>query len=76
MDSTAHFLGKGGLGMPFVHIEWMEGRTLEQKRELTKRITEVMAEVAGVPQDRIHVFIRDMKQDEYAVGGELIIDRK
>ncbi|HEU4963094.1 MAG TPA: 2-hydroxymuconate tautomerase [Bacilli bacterium] len=62
--------------MPFVHIEWVEGRSLEQKRELTKRITDAVAEVAGIPGDRVHVFIRDMKQDEYGVGGELIVDKK
>ncbi|PWK15925.1 2-hydroxymuconate tautomerase [Tumebacillus permanentifrigoris] len=62
--------------MPFVHIEWMEGRTLEQKRELTTRITAAVAEIAGIPNDRVHVFIRDMKKDEYAVGGELLIDKK
>lgn len=61
--------------MPFVHIEWMEGRSLEQKRELTKRITDAVAEIAGIPQDRVHVFIKDMKADEYGVGGELIIDK-
>lgn len=61
--------------MPFVHIEWMEGRSLEAKRELTKRITDAVAEIGGVPADRVHVFIKDMKGDEYAVGGELIIDR-
>lgn len=61
--------------MPFVHIEWMEGRSLEQKRDLTQRITAAVAEVAGIPQDRVHVFIKDMKQDEYGVGGQLIIDK-
>lgn len=60
--------------MPFVHIDWMEGRSLEQKREVTRRITEVITEVTGAPEDRIHVFFRDMKKDEYAKGGELVID--
>lgn len=61
--------------MPFVHIEWMEGRSLEQKRELAKRITDSVAEVANIPKDRVHVIFRDMKADEYGVGGELIIDK-
>jgi 4-oxalocrotonate tautomerase len=61
--------------MPFVHIEWVEGRTLDQKRELTKRITDAVAEVAGVPQDRVHVIFNEMKKDDYAVGGELMIDK-
>lgn len=61
--------------MPFVHIDWLEGRTLEQKRLLIQRITEVMEEVAGTPADRVHVFIKDMKPDEYGFGGELIADK-
>ncbi|MFD2169119.1 2-hydroxymuconate tautomerase [Tumebacillus lipolyticus] len=62
--------------MPFVHIEWMEGRSLEQKRELTKRISDAVAEVAGIPQDRVHIFFKDMKSDEYGFGGELIVDKQ
>ncbi|MGZ4105867.1 MAG: 2-hydroxymuconate tautomerase [Tumebacillaceae bacterium] len=61
--------------MPFVHIEWMEGRSLDQKRELTKRVTDAVAEVAGIPHDRVHVIFQDMKQDGYAVGGQLMIDK-
>jgi 4-oxalocrotonate tautomerase len=60
--------------MPFVHVEWKEGRSLDQKRELVKRITEVVAEVGNVPPEKVHVFIKDMKGDEYAVSGVLTVD--
>ncbi|MCX7571688.1 2-hydroxymuconate tautomerase family protein [Tumebacillus sp. DT12] len=62
--------------MPFVHIEWLEGRTLEQKRELAKRITDAVSEVAGSPQQNVHVFFTDMKREDYGFGGELTLDRQ
>lgn len=62
--------------MPFVHIEWLEGRTLEQKRELAKRITDAVAEVSGAPKDRVHVFFEDLKKENYGFAGELTIDRE
>lgn len=62
--------------MPFVTIEWVEGRTLDQKRELVRRVTEAVADVCGLPGARVHVFIRDLKRDEYANDGRLVCDRE
>ncbi|MBL0387228.1 2-hydroxymuconate tautomerase family protein [Tumebacillus sp. ITR2] len=61
--------------MPFVHIEMVEGRTVEQKRELAKRVTEAVAEITNVPADRVHVFFNDMKKEDYANGGTLVLDK-
>jgi 4-oxalocrotonate tautomerase len=62
--------------MPFIHIEWMEGRTVDQKRELARRVTDALAEVANVPREKIHVIFNEMKAENYGVAGELIVDRK
>lgn len=62
--------------MPFVHINWLEGRSVDQKRELARRVTEAVSEVAKIPPDRVHVIFRDMKTEDYGAGGELFIDRK
>jgi 4-oxalocrotonate tautomerase len=61
--------------MPFVTVDWMEGRSLEQKRELVKRITDAVSEIGNVPPEKVHVFVKDMKGDEYAFGGEFVGDR-
>ncbi|KEO85074.1 2-hydroxymuconate tautomerase [Tumebacillus flagellatus] len=61
--------------MPFVHIEMVEGRTVEQKRELAKRVTEAVSEIAGVPAERVHVIFQDMKKEDYASGGTLVLDK-
>jgi 4-oxalocrotonate tautomerase family enzyme len=33
--------------MPFVNVKMLEGRTIEQKKQLVKAITESMAEICG-----------------------------
>ena len=57
--------------MPIVTIEWYEGRSPEQKRELAERITELIVEVGKT--DREHVWIRfvDSPRSEWAMGGEV-----
>ncbi|TCS82088.1 2-hydroxymuconate tautomerase [Tepidibacillus fermentans] len=62
--------------MPFVTIEMIEGRTPEQKRELVEKITKVVAETVNVPEERVYVFIEDLKKDHFARGGKLIIDQE
>ncbi len=60
--------------MPFITVKMKEGRTLEQKRELVEKITKVVAETVNVPPERIHIFIEDLKKDEYAHAGKLWLD--
>ncbi|MDF2676650.1 MAG: 4-oxalocrotonate tautomerase [Bacillota bacterium] len=61
--------------MPIVQIEIVEGRTLEQKRELSKKVTEAIVESINVPQDAVKIIIREMKKDNYSEGGILRCDR-
>jgi len=49
--------------MPVVTIRLIEGRTLEQKRELTKVICEAVSRIANTPLDGP----RDLR--EHAAGG-------
>jgi 4-oxalocrotonate tautomerase len=62
--------------MPFVTIELIEGRSLEQKREMVRRISEVVADVCQIPESRVHLFIRDLRKDQYGNDGILVMDRK
>ena len=38
--------------MPIVHVELFQGRSLEQKRELVRGITEVVSRTCGVAAER------------------------
>jgi 4-oxalocrotonate tautomerase len=60
--------------MPFITIEMREGRTMEQKRKLTAEITRVVSEICEVPEDRVWIFIEDLKPDAFGKGGKLLLD--
>jgi 4-oxalocrotonate tautomerase len=55
--------------MPFIQVTMLEGRTVEQKHELMRRLTEVTADVLGGDTQRIRVALYEVNADEWAVGG-------
>jgi 4-oxalocrotonate tautomerase len=57
--------------MPIVTIEWYEGRSPEQKKEVAEKLTELMVDVGKT--EREHVWIRfvDSPKGEWAMGGEI-----
>ena len=57
--------------MPFVKIDLFEGRTDEQKAELAREVTEVVARIAKAPKEAIHVFISDLPEGTYFPAGLL-----
>jgi 4-oxalocrotonate tautomerase len=61
--------------MPNVFIEMLEGRTVEQKRELVEKITEVIVNILKVDPSIVNVRILNVKRDDLARGGKLFIDR-
>jgi 4-oxalocrotonate tautomerase len=61
--------------MPIVTVQMYDGRTLDQKRELVKGITEVVARVTGNVPDAVHVIIEEVKREHWANGGLLAPDR-
>lgn len=60
--------------MPIVQIHLLEGRDVEKKRLLAKRVTETLQEVLGSPPEKIRVIMSDMPHDSYSVGGVLHCD--
>jgi len=62
--------------MPVVTIQMWTGRSTEQKRELTKAITDAMVTHAAVKPDGLHVIIQEIPKENWARGGVLGIDRK
>jgi 4-oxalocrotonate tautomerase len=61
--------------MPVVTIAMFDGRTMEQKRDLVKGVTEVVARVTGNPADAVHVIIDEVKRENWSIGGILTTDR-
>lgn len=60
--------------MPIVTIELIEGRSVEQKREMAKKITETIVEITKIQQDAVEIIFHDMKKENYSKGGLLAID--
>ena len=54
--------------MPFVHVDWFEGRSDEQKAEIAKRIEVALGEVAGVPPEHCWVKFSDSKKTDFIIG--------
>jgi 4-oxalocrotonate tautomerase family enzyme len=48
---------------------------LDQKRELVKGITDVVARVTGNPPEGVHVIIQEVIRENWANGGLLTPDR-
>ncbi len=57
--------------MPFVIVEMWEGRTVDQKRNLVKAITDAMVKHADCKPDHLHVVIHDTPKDSWGRAGKL-----
>ena len=57
--------------MPIITIEWYEGRSAEQKREIAEKLTELLVEVGKMPADQVWIRFVDSPKSEWAMGGEV-----
>ncbi|HCS10144.1 MAG TPA: 4-oxalocrotonate tautomerase, partial [Clostridiales bacterium] len=56
--------------------EMFKGRTIEQKREMVKEITEVVSRTANCPKEAIRIVINEMEFENFALGGVLKCDNQ
>lgn len=61
--------------MPTLHVEFFEGRTVEQKRALARELTEACVRVLGGSADSVDVIFQDVKREDWATGGVLWSDK-
>lgn len=61
--------------MPTLHVEFFEGRTVEQKRALARELTEACVRVLGGSADSVDVIFQDVKRENWATGGVLWSDK-
>ena len=61
--------------MPYVNIYLLDGRTVEQKREMADKITDVISEVGKVPKELVHILFMDLPKTNIAKGGILQSDK-
>lgn len=57
--------------MPFVTIEWFEGRSDAQKRAIAEQVTAVLAEVGEMPPEQVWIRFVDAAKGDWAIGGQI-----
>jgi 4-oxalocrotonate tautomerase len=67
--------GKGATRMPELTINLIEGRTVEQKRELARRMTDLVVEVLKVDASSVIIVFNENRREDKAKGGMLFLDR-
>lgn len=62
--------------MPIIRVEMLQGRSLEQKRELADALTRETARIARCPTDSVQIVFQDVERDNWAIGGALASEPK
>jgi 4-oxalocrotonate tautomerase len=60
--------------MPNITIQWYAGRTNDQKRELTKAITEAVVKIGKTTPDQVHIVFQDIEKSDWGWNGKLASD--
>jgi 4-oxalocrotonate tautomerase len=60
--------------MPNITIQWYAGRTTEQKRELTRAITDAVVKIGKTTADQVHIVFQDVEKSNWGWNGKLASD--
>ena len=58
--------------MPVITVEWLEGRTAQQKAALADAITKTFQEHAKVQPEQVWIVFKDVKRSDWAMSGKLL----
>jgi 4-oxalocrotonate tautomerase len=58
--------------MPVVTIEWLEGRTAQQKAQLADALTKAFVEIAKVQKEQVWIVFRNVKRSDWAMAGKCL----
>jgi 4-oxalocrotonate tautomerase family enzyme len=61
--------------MPRLIVQSLEGRSVELKRELARRLNEVVVDVYKVDPQTVTIYIEEVPPENFARGGQLALDR-
>jgi len=62
--------------MPILQVEILKGRTVEQKRNMVKKVTEAVTETLDCPKEAVRIIIREMELENFASAGILRADHE
>ncbi len=58
--------------MPVITVEWLEGRTPQQKTRLADALTKSFVDIAKVQPEQVWIVFRDVKRADWAMAGKLL----
>lgn len=61
--------------MPFLNIQLMKGRTIEQKRKLVSSVTKAVCESIGAAPEKVRIVLSEMEAKDCATAGVLVADK-
>jgi 4-oxalocrotonate tautomerase len=62
--------------MVVLKVTLLEGRSLEKKRELARRLSEAAARFLGEDLQEIRLVFYEVSKEDWAVGGVLLRDKE
>ena len=62
--------------MPVVTVDWLEGRTVQQKARVADAVTRAFVDIAKVSKDQVWIVFRDVKRSDWAMAGRLLEGKK
>jgi len=61
--------------MPTIRVELMAGRTVDQKRELVRALTQAVVDTLGAKPEAVDILLHDIERHDWATGGALRSDK-
>ncbi len=61
--------------MPLLEVKIMEGRSLEQKKLMIEKITDVLVDTIQADREACRIHVVELTKENYAIGGKIIADR-
>ncbi|NTA40656.1 tautomerase family protein [Agrobacterium salinitolerans] len=60
--------------MPVIRVDWLSGRSQEQKKEVASVFTRELARIAKCKPDDVQIVFLDVERKDWAVGGVFAAD--
>ncbi|MNG31411.1 2-hydroxymuconate tautomerase [compost metagenome] len=57
--------------MPFIRVEMLDGRTLDQKKEIAEVLSQNLARIVNCRVDDVQVVITEVSRENWSTGGIL-----
>jgi 4-oxalocrotonate tautomerase len=62
--------------MPIVQIDFAEGRSLDQKREMAVKVTKAVCDTMICPAEAVTIIMRELPRANFAKAGVLLSEKK